>query len=58
MTDFCSAAFSIIYFTQALSIFLNFLASVAKMTEISPSVKTLSKFVHKIYTFTHKSKVL
>lgn len=36
---------------------MNFLASVAKITEISPSVNTLSKDVHKIYTLTHKSKV-
>lgn len=46
-----------IVFTQALSIFLNFLDSVVSIIDISPSVNTLSKLVQSIYTLTHKSSV-
>lgn len=46
-----------IVFTHDLSIFLNFFASVVNILDISPSLNTLSKLVHNIYTFTHNSKV-
>lgn len=54
---FVSTAFSMICLVHALSIFLNFLASLISMLEMSPSVKTLSKEVQSTCTLIHKSSV-